>query len=86
MFLNCEQYPETVGETDEKRCFVPEDLPGPGPELRPLDGGGGGGGMGGGRGEVEEEQEEQRHGHTGLDDHVVVNIPLNVGNFGTVRS
>ena len=79
------KYPEAVRETDEERRLVPEELPGSRPELDPLDGGGGGRWRGRGGGEVGEEEEEERHRHPGLEDHVVVNVPLYVRHLGAAR-
>ena len=80
-----QSYPHAVGEADEEGGPVAEDLPRPGPELRPLNGRGGGGRQRRLGGEVEAEEEEERHGDRRADQHVVVHIALDVRTVRAVR-
>ena len=73
------KYPHAVREAEKKGGFVFENLFCSFPELGPVDGGGDGGGEGRLAGEIKDEEDEEDHSNTSLEQHVVVNVALNLG-------
>ena len=71
-------YPHAVREAEKKSGFVFEDLLCARPELRPVDGGGDGGREGRLGGEIYDEEDEEQHSNPRLEQHVVVNVGLNL--------
>ena len=73
------KYPHAVREAEKKGGFVFEDLFQADPELCPVDGGGDGGREGRLGGEIYDEQDEEEHSYPRLEQHVVVNVCLDLG-------
>ena len=71
-------YPHAVREAEKKGGFVFENLFRSFPELGPVDGGGDGGREGRLVGEIKDEEDEENHRNTSLEQHVVVNVALNL--------